>query len=159
MVTVNATVSYDNVLSVSWSQSPLIGGFDARTYDVIIYKDSDGTTPIHKEYDLTVTSYSYTLDGEGTYYVKVAAVNTRYYEWYSLSSAVKVETENYVPGDMDGDGSITVSDALAALRIAAKLVAETPEAIAIGDIDGDGKIAVNDALAILRVAAKLTDSL
>ncbi len=65
----------------------------------------------------------------------------------------------YTKGDFDGDGNITVSDALAALRIAAKLVAETPEAIAIGDIDGDGVIAVNDALAILRVAAKLADSL
>ena len=60
-------------------------------------------------------------------------------------------------GDFDKDGSISVADALAALRIAAKLVAETPEAVQIGDIDGDGHIAVNDALAILRVAAKLAD--
>ena len=58
-------------------------------------------------------------------------------------------------GDMDGDGSITVSDALAALRIAAKLAEETDEAVSIGDIDGDGSITVSDALAILRVAAKL----
>ena len=62
-------------------------------------------------------------------------------------------------GDFDGDKQITVSDALSALRIAAKLVPETPEALLIGDIDGDGTIAVNDALAILRVAAKLADSL
>lgn len=60
-------------------------------------------------------------------------------------------------GDMDGDGNITVADALAALRIAAKLVAETPEALATGDVDNDGSITVADALAILRVAAKLTD--
>ncbi len=62
-------------------------------------------------------------------------------------------------GDFDGDKQITVNDALSALRIAAKLVPETPEALLIGDIDGDGTIAVNDALAILRVAAKLSDSL
>ncbi|MBO4933823.1 MAG: choice-of-anchor J domain-containing protein [Clostridia bacterium] len=60
-------------------------------------------------------------------------------------------------GDMDGDGEITVADALAALRIAAKLAEETDEAIAIGDIDGDNAITVSDALAILRVAAKLAD--
>lgn len=60
-------------------------------------------------------------------------------------------------GDFDGDGEITVSDALAALRIAAKLVEETDDAIRIGDVDGDGSISVNDALAILRVAAKLAD--
>ena len=58
-------------------------------------------------------------------------------------------------GDFDGDGEITVGDALAALRIAAKLVPETPEAVAIGDTDDDGEITVGDALMILRVAAKL----
>ena len=62
-------------------------------------------------------------------------------------------------GDFDFDGKITVSDALAALRIAAKLAEETPEALLIGDTDGDGEITVADALAILRVAAKLADSL
>ena len=63
-----------------------------------------------------------------------------------------------VKGDFNKDGKISVDDALSALRIAAKLAAETPEAIAIGDIDGDGKVGVNDALAILRVAAKLADA-
>ena len=58
--------------------------------------------------------------------------------------------------DFDGDGEITVADALAALRIAAKLAEETPRAIAIGDADGDGHITVADALAILRVAAGLS---
>ncbi|MBR5942306.1 MAG: dockerin type I repeat-containing protein, partial [Clostridia bacterium] len=58
-------------------------------------------------------------------------------------------------GDMDGDGEITVADALKALRIAAKLAEETPEALAVGDVDGDGEITVADALRILRVAAKL----
>ena len=67
-----------------------------------------------------------------------------------------VETA-YMKGDFNGNGKIEVDDALAALRIAAKLAAETPEAIAIGDIDGNGKVEVDDALAILRVAAKLAD--
>ena len=60
-------------------------------------------------------------------------------------------------GDFNGDGKITVADALDALRIAARLAPETPEALAIADIDRDGKIGVNDALAILRVAARLAD--
>jgi len=62
-------------------------------------------------------------------------------------------------GDFDGDGEITVADALAALRIAARMAESSDEAIAIGDIDGDGEITVADALAILRVAAKMADSL
>ena len=70
-----------------------------------------------------------------------------------------VESGELMKGDFDFDGEITVADALAALRIAAKLAAETPESILIGDVDGDGHVTVADALAILRVAAKLTETL
>jgi hypothetical protein len=60
-------------------------------------------------------------------------------------------------GDPDGDGEITVADALAALRVAAKLAEPTEDLLAACDIDGDGAITVADALSILRVAAKLAD--
>ena len=60
-------------------------------------------------------------------------------------------------GDPTGNGKIEVDDALAALRVAAKLAEPTEELLAACDIDGNGKIEVNDALAILRVAAKLAD--
>ena len=62
-------------------------------------------------------------------------------------------------GDPDDDGQITVADALAALRVAAKLAEETLEMLDCCDIDGDGSVTVADALAILRVAAKLATSL
>ena len=62
-------------------------------------------------------------------------------------------------GDFDFDGKITVADALAALRIAARMAEETAESILIGDIDGDGAVTVADSLAILRVAAKMSDTL
>ena len=58
-------------------------------------------------------------------------------------------------GDPDGDGEITVADALIALRVAAKLVAQTEALLAACDVDGSGDVDVGDALAILRVAAKL----
>ena len=61
----------------------------------------------------------------------------------------------YKRGDMDGDGDITVGDALRALRIAAQLVEPEPEDYLIGDVDNDGEITVGDALKILRVAAQL----
>lgn len=61
--------------------------------------------------------------------------------------------------DMDGDGDITVSDALNSLRIAAKLdVAVVPQSTSsavLGDVDGDKDITVGDSLRILRKAAKL----
>lgn len=58
-------------------------------------------------------------------------------------------------GDMDGDGTVTVADALAALRIAAKLTEASEYDMIAGDTDKDGTVTVADALAILRVAAKL----
>jgi len=57
--------------------------------------------------------------------------------------------------DVDGDGVVTVSDALSVLRIASG-ISEEEEAIPLkGDVDGDGHLTVADALAILRVAAGL----
>jgi len=70
-----------------------------------------------------------------------------------------VEKPDYMKGDFDFDGEITVADALAALRIAARMAESSDEAIAIGDIDADGEITVADALAILRVAARMADYL
>ena len=76
----------------------------------------------------------------------------------AVTFTVKVgQASDVKKGDPDGDGEITVNDALKALRVAAKLAEATDEMIACCDIDGDGEITVNDALKILRVAAKLAD--
>ncbi len=66
-----------------------------------------------------------------------------------------IDAEDYIPGDFDGDGIITVADALAALRIAAKMAECTSADLKIGDMDDDGQITVADSLAILRIAAKM----
>ncbi len=70
-----------------------------------------------------------------------------------------INAAQQIKGDVDGDGEITVADALSVLRVAARLAPSTPEMLAVGDIDGDGAITVADALSILRVAAKLATSL
>ena len=61
----------------------------------------------------------------------------------------------FIPGDMNLDGVITVSDALDVLRIAAKLAPVTDDALATSDFDNDGAITVSDALTVLRIAARL----
>ena len=77
-----------------------------------------------------------------------------------ISKSIPVEVKvPYMKGDFDNDKQITVTDALTALRIAAKLAPETEKDILIGDTDNDGHVTVTDALAILRVAAKLADTL
>lgn len=63
--------------------------------------------------------------------------------------------EQKTPGDMNGDGKITASDARAALRIAAKLDTPTEEQFLTADVNNDKRITASDARIILRVAAKL----
>ena len=60
-----------------------------------------------------------------------------------------------MPGDMDNDGVITVTDALAVLRIAARLAPCRDSDLIRGDMDGDRKLTVTDALIVLRTAAGL----
>ena len=67
------------------------------------------------------------------------------------------KTEAPIPndGDIDGDGKLTVQDALAVMRNAMGLLEFTAEQIAHADIDGNGIIAVADALIIMRAAMEL----
>lgn len=58
-------------------------------------------------------------------------------------------------GDVDKDGEITVADALAVLRVAAKASEVDGNMFAVMDMDKDSEITVADALAVLRIAAKL----
>ena len=79
---------------------------------------------------------------------------------YTAITLVAVYEEFAAPdlmGDIDGDGEISVADALDALRIAAKLNEASERALRLGDVDYDGEITVGDALLILRVAARLEE--
>ena len=63
---------------------------------------------------------------------------------------------NKMKADLDGDGAITVSDALIVLRIAARLSEPSnADQFDAGNMDGDGAITVGDALIVLRIAARL----
>jgi len=91
---------------------------------------------------------------EGSAKIEVLVVETG--KTYTFDVNVKTP---YMKGDFDFDKQLSVADALAALRIAARMVECTDTDLIIGDIDADGEITVADALAILRVAAKMSDSL
>lgn len=57
-----------------------------------------------------------------------------------------------VPGDVDGNGTVTVSDAIMALRAAMQLTELDEAGTAAADMDGSGSITVSDAIMILRTA-------
>ncbi len=59
-------------------------------------------------------------------------------------------------GDLDGNGTVNVSDGVLALRVAAQLEVLTWEKQARADVTGDGVITVSDAVSILRQAAGLS---
>ena len=62
-----------------------------------------------------------------------------------------------VPGDADGDGEVTVTDALMVLRAALELVELTDEQTELADVNGDGSVTLSDALLILRAALGLIE--
>ncbi|MBR5943182.1 MAG: bacterial Ig-like domain-containing protein, partial [Clostridia bacterium] len=122
--------------------------FDPTGMEITADYDN-GTQAVLDDGEYTVSGFEST---EGEHTVTVSAGE------FTATFTVTV-TKSVRRGDPDGDGEITVADALYALRIAAKLAQEKPEDAATCDIDGDGEITVADALKILRVAAKLTDTL
>lgn len=60
-----------------------------------------------------------------------------------------------VPGDLDGNGQVTIADTTVALRIAVGLRNATPQELAAGDINQNGKVDVADVTRILRKAVGL----
>ena len=60
-----------------------------------------------------------------------------------------------MPGDVNGSGSVTASDARLALRASASLETLDSAQIACADVNGDGNVTANDARQILRYSAKL----
>lgn len=57
------------------------------------------------------------------------------------------------PGDIDGDGNVTVDDAILALRLYEGKESPTDAALA-GDPDRDGSFTLSDLAAILRTIQK-----
>ena len=86
----SCTVSGKTV-TIKWNASSLVNRYDNRVYDVRIYKNNTSSSEIHCKFNLTGTSYTYTLSDPGVYYASVAAVNTKYYAWYTISDATKFE--------------------------------------------------------------------
>ncbi|MBQ9557788.1 MAG: dockerin type I repeat-containing protein [Clostridia bacterium] len=94
-------------------------------------------------------------DGSAPEYLEFTA--SKDYLAINLVALYAEAAEPGLMGDIDGDGEITVGDALIALRIAARLAEANEDHMRVGDVDYDGEITVGDALLILRVAARLEE--
>ena len=74
------------------------------------------------------------------------------YDEFTTEVSFTVTDTTPLKGDADGDGILTVSDALRVLRAAAGLIECDDKLTYAMDYDADGSITVTDALAILRKA-------
>lgn len=70
-----------------------------------------------------------------------------------LAAAIeKLPTSTFVRGDVDGDGAVTVVDALMTLQAAAGKVTLTDAQQRVADVDGSAGVTASDALTILQRA-------
>ena len=69
--------------------------------------------------------------------------------------SLKPATPQVVLGDLNGDGTVEVADAVVALQFAVGIGTPTPAQVQAGDLNGDGSIDVADVLLILRLALGL----
>ena len=66
--------------------------------------------------------------------------------------SVVLAAQSGIPGDVDGDGRVTSSDALMIMRHALGVVHLSGAALAAADADGDGNVTAADSLLAMRTA-------
>ena len=76
---------------------------------------------------------------------------------FSISKLALTDKKAAVYGDADGDGQVTVTDALLVLQKSVKKIEFSQDAEALCDVNGDGEITVTDSLLILQKAVKKID--
>jgi len=64
--------------------------------------------------------------------------------------SILVSKSELVPGDIDGDGVVTLADAILGLQVLCGMGSADPNLHVISDVDNDGKISLGDALFILH---------
>lgn len=95
---------------------------------------------LNKKTEVVMTSQSCVACESGTFYFNKKSV--------SVGSS-------FITGDVDGNGTVNVSDARLALRAAVKLDILTENALLAADVDKKNGVTVSDARTILRVAVGL----
>jgi hypothetical protein len=74
--------------------------------------------------------------------------------WSPITTAASVAA--VTPGDIDGDGHVTMLDALLGARAAVGLTTLTGLALQAADVDHSGTITMMDVLLIARIAVGLS---
>lgn len=161
---VGEPVFYGEVYSILWSAAdPDSVATIALGYDTTGATNCNGTritTAITEHNGPDSYSWNITNLAEGTYYIYATITDgTTAVCKYSASPLIK----NDASGDVNGDGIVSVADALRALRIADGMIQPTPADMAHADVapivkgvpQPDGIIDIRDVVVILRKAVGL----
>ena len=68
------------------------------------------------------------------------------------STVTAVYTANGIMGDVDGDGRVTIADAVAIMRHALDLTHIPEQYLPFADVNGDGTVNLSDAVTVMRMA-------
>lgn len=68
------------------------------------------------------------------------------------STVTAVYTANGIMGDVDGDGRVTIADAVAIMRHALDLTHIPAQYMPYADVNGDGAVNLSDAVTVMRMA-------
>lgn len=113
--------------------------------------------PLGREYARKTVCYAL-LNADGTYgeQQELAVDAEGYITVTREEGASYVIYVKFLRGDADGEGNVTINDALAILKEVAKIqnVTFVKEA---ADCDGDGAVSINDAIMVLKHVAKIID--
>ncbi len=119
------------------------------------FVDEDG-----KEYDFIC--YYYGGDAEidvNTCNVGDKILASVYKDAVILPLEVYPDTTENLPGDIDGDGTVDITDVIRMNRVYVGLQKFTPEQQKAGDINQDGRIDLSDSMQVLRYIVGLIETL
>ena len=128
-------------------------GHSAALYSYAYVADSDS---------LDTEVFAASIEDQGDYYL--ATVQKNYdYAWelsdWSVGAILMLRTgdlpalDQPVSGDVNGDQTVSVDDAILVLRHIANLDVLSGDALTAADANGDQTVDVNDAIAILKLIA------
>ncbi|MBQ7976147.1 MAG: dockerin type I repeat-containing protein, partial [Clostridia bacterium] len=119
-------------------------------------------TKSNSKYTASIPASAVTLDGVEYYIAAFDGVNYTYAGSHTSENPYEITVyqtvENNAKGDVDGDGNITVLDALRLLCAIYDESLLTQEEFLRADINGDGTLASVEALRILQYANKSISS-
>ncbi|MBQ2889769.1 MAG: dockerin type I repeat-containing protein [Clostridia bacterium] len=159
------TATTGNKIIVSATVSDNIGIASAKLYYRVKgeegWKSAD-MTATNDKYTAAIPASSVTMSGVEYYIAAYDGVSYTYAGGRTNENPYEVTVyqavENNAKGDVDGDGNITVLDALKLLRAIYDESLLTQEEFLRADIDGNGTLSAVEALRILQYANKSISS-